>query len=746
MFTAVAALSVLVTNPSIGAVPAQSPAELYHLPQFPTPINGISALARDFDGDGRLDLALATGGWHGESLHIMQAQPDGSFCEAREYPMRLGSYPTALESADLDHDGVLDVVASCFGNDNTASSIAVWLGNAGGTLHQALQFDVDASPFGLALGDVDEDGNLDVMVNDDLYFGTHGLHLLLGLGDGTLATPIALSISEQLQSPRLADLDGDGHLDLIGIVRVAASNYGNWFLQTYVGHGDGTFTSGTSTAISKWSRVVRLHDLDGDGRYDALISPGWVSVPAQVPSVELSRGLAGLAFAPPTVLWSGPNLGAVDIADVDSDGQIDIAIPHDASPQFGGGIALLRGLGGLAFAPAEEIRTGTGLAACFSGDVDGDGDVDFITTTDSVGVVRALAPGVFDTGLLTSAIQPNSGAVTTGDIDGDGRIDLAMVSGTTNVALKRNLGQARFGSPRVLAGSTALEQVVLHDFNGDGRADVVAVGPRDWVNGGHPGTLSVWRSTPQGFEMRDDYGVSSGDHRLVHADFDGDGRDDLAVATYRDVHIFHTRADGTFEDAASVAMGPWWNMFPYLVTGDFDGDGHADLAQLHGGSVRYGGSVAVAYGLGGGAFEAPVTVALEEPRYLYAAGDLDLDGFDDIVVGTEDSSNGYLPVVSVLYGRADRAFDRRRLQSRIYTIWDLFIGDFDGDGMPDLAGLANEKLRVFTGDGRRGFDPQLSYCFGEWLQAATADFNGDGRLDFALTFSKENLLSVMLHR
>jgi hypothetical protein len=743
MFTAIAALGVLVTNPSVASTPAQSPAELYHLPQFPTPVDAISAVARDFDGDGRLDLALATGQWLNEGLHIMQAQPDGSFCEAREYPMRLGSYPTALESADLDHDGVLDFVACCVSTYNTGSSVAVWLGNAGGTFQQGLEFDVDVNPSGLALGDVDEDGSVDVVVNDDGYLGTHGLYFLRGLGDGTLAAQIALPIYERFQSPRLVDLNGDGHLDLVGVVHSLGPDYGSWFLQTYAGHGDGTFTLGTSTAIGKFSRFVRLHDFDGDGRSDALISPGVAYQPGQTLSVALLRGLASCAFTPPTVLWSGPMPGVVNIADVDGDGLTDIAIPHGATPQFGGGIALLRGRGGLAFAPVEEIRTGTGIAACYAGDVDGDGDLDFITFTGAVGVVRALAPGVFDTGLVSMAIPPNSGAITTGDLDGDGRIDLAMVSGTTNVALRRNLGQGRFGSPRILAASTELEQVVLHDFNGDGRADVVAVGPRDWPGGEHPGTLSVWRSTPQGFEVRDDYGVSSGDHRLVHADFDGDGREDLAVGTYRDVRIFHSHADGTFEPAASVAMGPWWNMYPYLVAGDFDGDGHNDLAQLHGGPVRYGGGVAVAYGLGAGAFESPVTFALEEPRYLYAAGDIDLDGIDDIVIGRDTDT---FIAIAVHYGRADRSFDQRRLPSAFYHASAFFIGDFDVDGVPDLAGLESEDLRVLPADGRRGFGSQLSYCCGGWLQAAAADFNGDGRLDFALTFPQENVLSVMLHR
>jgi hypothetical protein len=742
MFTAIAALGVLVTGPSVGPTPAQSPAELYQLPLYPGGVGPKAALVRDLDGDGRVEVVVPFRSWSGvRGIRVMRGQSDGSLGDPAMYPT--DAWPDFIESADLDHDGLLDLVAVCYKSWGHGG-VAVLLGRGAGTFHQALEFDIDGDPSAVALGDLDEDGNIDAVVNDDNYYSTHRARLLLGHGDGTFATPIELPLVDRLFAPKLADVNGDGHLDLVAVAEAFGPASVDWFLQTQPGAGDGTLASPNRVLLPVNSDQLAMFDFDGDGRSDAVTSSTYTAF--MVPGfVQLYPALPSGTFGTATTLWTGFSAGRSALADIDGDGHMDIAIPHPQLLTGGGGISLARGLGGFAFEPTEEIRTGGSAIACYGGDIEGDGDVDFITLNeeapDAVGVVRANSPGEFDTGLAPIALPPNSGGLTTGDLDGDGRVDLAMGIGGDQIALRRNLGQGRFGNARILTASTTLSHIALRDFNGDGRADVVAVGP-GWVGPtGEPGTLSVWRSTSQGFAARDDYDIAGAYQWIAVADLDDDNHDDLAVLSGPSVQVFHARADGTFEPAANVSLAPYDVGPSRLFAGDFDGDGQIDLAssQLD--------AVVIAFGLGGGAFAAPVTISLfgdDGNGWLIGAGDLDNDGVDDLVASGNSYGSG-IDETALLFGRTNREFEHRRLTEQ-YNFMQILIGDFDGDGTPDLAGVALDSLVVLTGDGRRGFRHQLSYSTGRYGGPAVADFNGDGRLDFAFTFAQENVLSVMLHR
>jgi hypothetical protein len=438
---------------------------------------------------------------------------------------------------------------------------------------------------------------------------------------------------------------------------------------------------------------------------------------------------------------------ALGIADVDGDGHADCYAGHFPFELALGGITWARSLGGFAFAAQTEIASGGIVYTVVAGDLEGDGDLDFVTTNDSfaaeVGVVRALSPGVFDTGTPSVDTPGHPIDAAVGDFDGDGVPDLAAIcDGASEVSLWRGLGDGRFASWPALRGASPMWQLLVEDINGDGRADVIA---SEGVAFGPPGDVRVWRSTPQGFARSDAYPIAGGAGLLACADFDGDGRKDLAVmgrapATLP-VNVFHGRADGTFEFIGAFVIGDQYDWGgSRLLAGDFDGDGKQDLADIPGEDC-----VVVAYGLGGGHFAPPVCTSTFEHIDLKAAGDLDLDGRDDLIFEEGDQHAGTL---YALYGRSDRTLD----YSGAYFV-DLYgcpgaaIVDINGNGRPDVVALGETALSIITGDGQRGFDPMRGFSVGsDALRPIVADLDLDGRPDVIVPLRLVNRIAVLLHR
>lgn len=382
--------------------------------------------------------------------------------------------------------------------------------------------------------------------------------------------------------------------------------------------------------------------------------------------------------------------------------------------------------------------------------------------------------------------------------------------------------------------------VAVGDFNGDGRADVAIGAPgQDLAKDGAPtvgsaGLVSVMYGRTEGltgtypdrFWSQDSDGVAgeaeSGDvfgHALAAGDFNGDGFADLAIgAPFEDVDgvpnagavtvlygsILGLRSDGNqlwFQGAGGLAGTPGEDdWFGYaLVAGDFNGDGRADLAlgvpheTVNG--VAEAGAVQILYGSANGlsAAAGPGTQYLHQdsPSMLgalesedhfgiaLAAGDINNDGRDDLVIGIpQESVNGVLNAgaVQVIYGAAGGLSGQNQLvhQGTIEPAmeafpaaselgdsfgWNVAVGDFNGDGFADVAmGVPYENIEngditdagvvhVLRGSagGLTAMDHQLlSQVLAEHgdtfgFALAAGDFDGDGRADLAVGSPNENV-------
>ena len=155
-------------------------------------------VAGDFNGDGKLDLAVANYGNYltgstGDTVTILLGNGDGSFTQAPGSPVTVGNSPGALAEGDFNGDGNLDLAVANAADD----TITILLGKGDGTFTPALVSPATGlTPSGLAIGDFNGDGKLDLAVAN---FDTAAINILLGNGDGTF-TP-APSPRRRLQMP-----------------------------------------------------------------------------------------------------------------------------------------------------------------------------------------------------------------------------------------------------------------------------------------------------------------------------------------------------------------------------------------------------------------------------------------------------------------------------------------------------------------------------------------------------------------
>jgi Bacterial Ig-like domain (group 3)/FG-GAP-like repeat/FG-GAP repeat len=318
-------------------------------------------------------------------------------------------------------------------------------------------------------------------------------------------------------------------------------------------------------------------------------------------------------------------------------------------------------------------------------------------------------------------------AITTGDFNGDGILDLA----TANGAVLLGNGDGTFTEAESLPASVAGSSIVVGDFNEDGIPDL-AIANEDSNN------ITVLLGYGDGTFTAPAASLPTGDEPMgiVTADFNGDGIPDLAVANAgsNTITVLLGNGDGTFI-ATSASASPATGSSPEsIAVGDFNGDGIPDLAVANEDS----NNVTILLGNGNGAFTATATSPStgDEPTGIVTAdfsanGMLDLavaDGGGVTVLLGDGTGNFVAGATSTLYGDGPVP---------------IVIGDFNGDGIVDLAavqsgGMLGGYVDIALGNGSGGFTP-ASYdgqvidddIGRDGFSVTVGDFNGDGISDLA---------------
>jgi hypothetical protein len=342
----------------------------------------------------------------------------------------------------------------------------------------------------------------------------------VGCRSVAFADAVDYPVAKGLNKVALADLNGDGALDLVLVGLLDE-------VTVLLNQGDGVFSDGVpyATSLAGASGLVGVSDvsagdLNQDGAVDLVVSP--IRDDGTSVSVLLNDGHG--AFASGVLYAAGLGPHGVALGDLDGDGLLDIATANTV----GDDVSVLSNLGDGTFGPPVHHGSLDNPLSITVADLDRDGRLDLVAKLSPVGTTTAFWTGLFLNAGGGIFVGPtlHSGfggsAVEVGDVDGDGWPDLAS-NHLDFVEVRLNAGDGTFGEKVRYPLATYTSSLAMADLNGDCRPDIAAVGGDDAIVGVLP---NLGDGT---FGPADAHVVEEHAYWIAAGDLNGDGRVDLAI-------------------------------------------------------------------------------------------------------------------------------------------------------------------------------------------------------------------------
>ena len=773
-------LCLLLLASSLGAErsPAQSPAQaISGLRPGATSASGVATVSPHFTS--RSTWTRGTSQLPRQLLNL-PAQPraatattPGPWLQART-PLPTGEVPTSVAMGDFNRDGKLDWIVANGWDDN----LWLYLGNGDGTAALPTILPLrGTSPLWVASADLRGDGKSDIVVAEH---DTNLLGVLLSNGDGTFQNELELTTPFNPDYVTVADINGDGHPDIIG--------GGTGCAFVFLGNGKGNFGAPMTSCAQNisvlfqtppnFTTFVSFADFNQDGKLDLLISePG--------DGVEMLLGDGLGHFASPVRIVDGFALSNEEYfyftstaLDFNGDGCPDAAVGD-----WNGKVFLFAGdcAGNFRHPATLSFMMGDVPSQLSVADINRDGHPDLIASgihqfgsAISSGHQLMVSLGDGHGGFQNAQVYrggDNLAAFAVGDLNGDGAPDVLSVAQNENGVYEfLNDGTGGFGSPQGRAQfsihgnnnqeiepfNVGFDYAPLEiDVNGDGLKDVVYLDYADLE-----GTWSVGAALnlgARGFANPVFSTINTNKSYVVSdtaGDFHGNGRPDLLVATDPGqpggpggagaVYLMQNLGGGTF--GSPVVVFNHANVETTMWAADLNGDGKQDLIVSDLVSPS-GPQLYVLLGNGNGTFQAPIATpvpGLGNSASIFV-GDYNGDKKNDVLLFFNQNTTPASSNVYELLGNGDGTFQPARpLFTSSSGLPSMHVVDLNHDGHPDILSSDNTygapSLTTYFGQPDGTFAQPLQYppLAPGWqlnlVNPGVGDFNHDGNLDFPFTF------------
>lgn len=631
----------------------------------------------------------------------------------------VGQLPSAVTVGDFNGDGIPDVASS----SSEDQAISILLSTPSGTMQPPATIQLHSAVYGIARADFNGDGKLDLVVAETW---DSRVAVLLGNGDGTFQAPILSGTGMDPVNLKVWDLSGDGKPDLVVM--------GFFGLYTLLGNGDGTFQAPVQYpafwVCDSVFTSIGVGDFNGDGKTDLAIP--------DMNYVGLMLGNGDGTFQPAQPFGSGTNVCGVAAGDFNGDRKLDLAVARQDNK-----VSIFTGIGDGTFSAANDFPVGPWPTQIEVADLNGDGKLDIVTADSNYGyspsgfgaisVLIGKGDGTFQASkTYGTGVAP---ALALADFNGDSVLDIAATSQNCVQSLPCGVGQLSVllgrGDGTFLGSAYTTpahpSSIAAADFNGDGKLDL-AIGNK---NDQDFKTASILLNNGDDtFGAPVNYEAGGGTLAITAGDFNRDRKQDLAVANFNEgtVAVLLGNGDGSLQARREYPTGA----SPVaIITGDFNRDGIPDLATV----TSLGSSVSILLGNGDGSFRSHTDFPASTSTMDVKAGDFNGDGKLDLVV----TNFNVIGTISVLMGNGDGTFRSPVSYEAGPSPKYATVGDFNGDGKLDLAvgqfSSANfSTVAVFLGNGDGSFRPLVNYDAGHFAGSIfSADLNGDGNLDLAVS-------------
>lgn len=657
-----------------------APPEMYAVGA--TPRDGVLT---DIDGDGMLDIAVAN-----ESLDwvtLLFGNGDGTFSEATGLALPEGSLPGEIIDADIDGDGIVDLLTSDSGN----STLTLLKGEGEGAFLEPQEIPLSFQPSGLWAGQLTEDAPAEIVVVDsagnalhllryngvqyeeqavlpcgagprtlvavDLNLDTrldflvsnlksNDLSILYGMEGGGYSMETRLSFPSPVSRIAAGDFTGDTVPDIAVLLfdKVGEDRKSAGVFCTVRGDNTDGFKDLAVYGAGWGAMSLSLADMNGDGAPD-------------ICTADLARNTVSLAFNRGDGTFEserrydlGDRPKAAVLADFNGDGALDIAVINRGDNT----ISVMGNDGQGVFKSLSKITLTALPLALAAGELNGDGKQDLVVAMTGQYAIRVFSgignglfqpPGVFNLFAENQGPLPEVQSIALGDVNNDSHLDI--VTGNSkrdSVSVLLNNGDGRFGTPVVTGVDNFPLDVHLEDVNRDGKLDLLFVSTND-----------------------PDVSTDGAEPRVVRWFGMGDGSFDEAS---------HTRV--------STGGGP-----RAMETGDLTGEGRPDVVTVH----TAGNNLYLLQGVSNNNFSAGSKLFIGEDPVAVKLPDVNKDGKGDLVCALNVGS------IILRFSRGDMTFENPNNFIVQPGLSNVLVANLDQDAYPDLIAIntTNDYMAVMKG-------------------------------------------------